>query len=50
MFSCFCVNKFYDVIKIQKIDSYLSKQKMCFQFLKKYKKGVSFFFFLEIGW
>ena len=50
-FFCFCVNKFYDVIRIQKILSDLSKKNVCFEFLKKKtKKGSSFCFFLEVGW
>ena len=52
MFSCFCVNKFYDVIKIRKIDFYLWKQKNVFSIFekntKKKEKGFLFFFFLEI--
>ena len=47
MFSCFCVDKFYD----EKFNSCQNK-KMCFEFLKKniQKNSFLFCFCLEIGW
>ena len=39
IFSCFCVNKFYDVIR-SRIFFNLSKKNVCFEFLKKYKKEL----------
>ena len=50
-FSCFCVNKFFDVIRIRK-KFFLTYQKMRLEFLKKkiQKNGFSFCFFLKIKW